>query len=474
MADLLHFSGLLQTTTSSYLRSPDQLTRSINVHGDQIGSLKKRLGYSQYGDTLDASNDVLGLHSYNDVSGGTENLFAYINGVIKYNNSGTWTNIQTGLTSDAKVEFRVFVDILFGCGANSSNTYITTFGVNGTSYSTGLNLTDAPKAKFIEVYKDRLYLINVEASGVRYPDRFYYSSVPSANTITWDGSHERVYTNNGEEITGAHTYEALNELLIFKENSMHAWDTARLRDVARVGTTSHRSIQTVDNIVFFFNRHGIFAYNGSTAKLISRPIEKWIKAIDQSALGDVFAVSEDEQFYKLYIGNVTVDGTSYTNCEIRYSVPDNTFTIYSYKDSFQVYAHHKVSGEERIYAGDADGEVMQLAHQDDAVYSDDGSAISAQFMFETNLGVPAERKFVDRALIYSSLAQNLTGRVRAKDKDWGSYFSIDGDEWEVNVNPQDGRILEWHFSESSTVEPFTFEGITFNPHATTRQFSQVS
>ena len=468
MADFTEFSGMLQTTTSSFVRRPNQLLRAINVNGDEIGSITKRLGYAEYGTTVQTTA-ISGLSDYNDVSGGNRYLVRYVNGTLEYSTGGAWTTIQGSLLANAKVKFAVFLDTLFGCGANSANTFLTTFGIDGTSYSTATNLTDAPKAKYVELYKDRLYLANVEVGGSWYPDRFYFSSVPTAGSITWTGTDfERVYTDNGEEIMGLHTNKVINELLIFKVNSLHSYDTYRLRDCGDVGTTSGDSIQTINGITYFFNENGISAYDGTIPKTISRPIQKWIDGIDQTKLGDVFSEAFDKKYYKLYVGNIAVDGKVYYNCEIRFSTVDNTWTIYSYADDFQCYAIHTVSGVTRVYAGDDSGNVMKLADKDDTVYSDNGTAISAEFMFETNLGVPSERKFIDKALIYATNPQNLKGRIRVKGRDWSTYFDIEKDEYEVNVNPEDGRFLQWHFSESSTVNPFIFQGVSFQPHLSTK------
>jgi hypothetical protein len=473
MADFLTFAGLLQDTTSTFLRRKDQLVLSINVHGDEIGSLTQRLGYTQAGSTLEAAQSVTGMHSYNDVSGATQYLFAFINGAIKYYNGSSWADAQSVTPAGAQMEFRVFLDQLFLCGANSSNQYLTTANIDGVTYSGTRNVTNAPNARYIEVFRDRVYLADVSVGGVRYPDRFYYSSLPDTNgtAITWTSTNfERVYTNNGEPIKGLHTNKTLRQLLIFKENSLHAWDTTSLQDVGNVGTSAHRSIKSVNYITFFFNEDGIYAYTGSEPQLISRPIQKWIKGIDQTKLGDVFAEVDSKQYYKLYVGTITVDGVAYSNCEIRYSIPDNTFTIYSYADTFTSYAQHRISGKTRIYAGTNDGEVHKLGAKDDTDYSDNTTPISSQFMFETDLGLPSERKKVDSALIYTTNPQNLTGRVRVKNKDWSSYFAINEQEQEVFVNPEDGRILQWHFAASQSVAPFIFEGMTFTPRLTTQKY----
>lgn len=467
--NLLTFVDLLQTTTSYFLKKKSQLDLAININGDEIGSLTGRLGYAQVGTTLSAGNTVRGLRSYQRQADGTQYLFAVCNGTLSYYNGSSVSNITSGLTSAALVEFRVFVDELFMVGADSSNNYLTPANIDGTTYSTTNNLGSAPSgARFVEVFRNKLYFADVVVGGTRYPSRFNFSSIPTTGAITWSSTDfEEVYTDNGEAIKGMHTNKFLNQLLFFKETTMHAWDTFRLRDVGNVGTTAHRSIVTVDGVTYFFNRNGIYAYDGSMPKLISRPISKWIKGITASNLGSVFAAKESEFVYKLYVGAITVDGVSYSNCEIRHSVLDNTFTIYSYAHAFSVYAEHIISSVERVYSGDTTGKIFKLAQDADAVYSDDGSAIGNQFSFTVDMGLPSERKFIDRCLIYTTRGQNLTGRVRVRNEDWKTHFAINKAEQQVNINPKDGRFLQFHFSSNSTVMPFIFEGVSFNANQTT-------
>jgi len=462
--DLIEFSGGLQTKTSSFLRRANQLIQSINVHGEEVGSLTQRLGYASFGGST-GSSVVNGLHSYPDVSGGTEYLFCYENGTIK-RNTGTWASVQGGLLANAKPEFRVFIDQLFMVGSDGS-TYLTTALVDGGTYATTGNVLNAPTGDFIEIYNDQVYILKGSI--------LYRSSIPdiAGTTITWNTTddYETVYTTNGEGGSSLHNNKALNRLLIFKESTLHSWDGFRISDLASAGTTSHRSVATVDNVTFFYNKYKnkIYAYNGSSVKTISRPIDKWLKGIQNK--DDVFGIDEENEFYKLYAGTIIVDGRTYSNCEIRYAMFDNTFTIYSYANSFTIYAKHKVSDIERVYAGGT-GLVYQLAREGDAIYTDNGNPISAEFTFETDFGVPSDRKYVDKIIIYSSRAQNLKGSIKGRHSEkWDTNFSIGKDEQEVNVNPRDSRFLQFKFSSSSTQAPFKFEGISLTPRLTTKKYA---
>lgn len=465
MSDLLNFSGMLQTTTSSFLRKDDQLEHAVNVHGDSIGSVTKRLGYTIQGSAI-SSTSVRGLVSYPDISAGTTRLFAASNGSVFYFNGTIWTSVYSYGTVGANISFKVFLDKLFLVGADSSDTYITTALIDGTTSSTSGDVASAPGGKYLEVFKDRLFMADTYVGSTRYASRFYESSVPDVSTyaITWPATnYEEILPYNGEALMGIHANNSLNQLLLFKENSLHSYDLTTIKNVGAVGTSSHWSIQTIGFITFWFKAgEGIYAYSGIQPQLISRPIEKWIRGIQGTVTP--FAGKEYERIYKCYVGDIIVDGVTYSNCEIRYSVPDNTFTIYSYAEAFTSYGEHSRSGTKRLYAGTSLGKVHELAQGNDQVYSDDGTAIGAEFMTKAfDFGKPASKKFIDKVQIYATNCQALTGRVRARGKDWSTFFTIDEGEQMQGINPDEGRFHQFHFSERSTLKPFQFEGISPDP-----------
>src|SRR3990167_3755740 len=243
--DLISFTDGLQTTTSSFLRKDSQLELAVNVHCDNVGSVTKRLGYTEQG-TATSSSAIRGLHSYADIAGGTTRLFRAFYSSIEWYSGSVWNAIGgTYSVATANVEMRVFLDQLFIFGANSSAQYITPINIDGTTFSNSTNLTGAPRGRFVETFLDQLYVADVEVSGVRYGSRFYRSSIPNSGgtDITWPTTnYENILTNNGETITGIHANNALNQLLIFKESSLHAWDTFRIKNIANIGTNAHRSI----------------------------------------------------------------------------------------------------------------------------------------------------------------------------------------------------------------------------------------
>lgn len=123
------------------------------------------------------------------------------------------------------------------------------------------NTTGGAKGKYIELYKDTLFI----AGDSTNPSRIYYSGggdMISDFTVSNGGGFVDVSKNDGQVITGMIPYR--NYLLIFKEDSTYqfAFGTDGLPSViqisASVGAIAPRSIVAVENDVFFASRRGIF------------------------------------------------------------------------------------------------------------------------------------------------------------------------------------------------------------------------
>ena len=134
-----------------------------------------------------------------------------------------------------------------------------------------------------------------------------------------------------------------NKAIIFKNTSLHVFDPvgqdAKIISNS-IGCDSHRSIQNVGNFTIFYNRKGVYATNGSDVQLISNPVEKFIDAIDQDTVYEICAGVKDNKYYHLFIGDVTVNGTSYTNCELVYDVLQNSWTVNELSHKVTVYCNY--------------------------------------------------------------------------------------------------------------------------------------
>lgn len=350
---IVYFKGI-QTKTSDLLMAEDELKEVLNVDLSKYGIIQKRAGYSQRGDVIASDKEVLGLFQYYN-TGGDSQLVVGMNStddstlIIRARETQNFNIDVTELAGfeDCRLDAENFIDYLFIVGYDSADdVFIDTGCWNGSAWSTATNLTDAPNGKFIILVNGYLLIINGEdENSNRAPSRVWWPDPPTSLpvTLTWDNDNNwwDFFPDNGEEITGA--ISNFNKGLIFKNSSIHAFDpVAQTSQVisANIGCDSHRSIQNVNKYTIFYNRKGIYATNGLDLQLISNPVEKYIDAIDQDEIGNVCAGVKENKYYHLFIGDVTVDSTDYTNCELVYDTVQNSWTVNTLNDVIRIYCNY--------------------------------------------------------------------------------------------------------------------------------------
>jgi len=352
---LLYFKGI-DTKTSDILMAEDELKQAVNVDLSKYGIIQKRAGYVQRGDTITSNKNILGLLQYYN-SDETSQLIAGCNRDSDTNiqisartqQNYSW-DVYKGAYPNTKFEGANFIDYLYIVGYSSTDdTFLPTLSWDGTdclNTLTDSNLTNCPQGKFIVLVNGYLLVINgLDDNGDRFTSRVWWANPPTTYplSLTWDNANNwwDFEPHNGEEITGG--IANFNRVIIFKNSSTHVFDPVG-QDAKMIsnsiGCDSHRSMQNVGNFTIFYNRKGVYATNGSDIQLISNPVEKFIDAINQDNIFDVCAGAKDNKYYHLFIGDVTVDGESYTNTELVYDVLQNAWTVNELANKVTVYCNY--------------------------------------------------------------------------------------------------------------------------------------
>lgn len=97
-----------------------------------------------------------------------------------------------------------------------------------------------------------------------------------------------------------------NRLFLFTRNSFLKWDGSSLITVSdTIGCASHETIQNVGPWTLWLHHTGIWGYNDTTGqlKLLSRPIDPYIKAIQQVNM-EVASAGVVGKVYKLAVGTL--------------------------------------------------------------------------------------------------------------------------------------------------------------------------
>ena len=464
----INFFEGLQTYINRLILKDGDFKKLINMNNEPLGSLSGRLGYREItGSPVTTDGGVLGLHSY-EYSGGaillsSQNTNLGATSVIQWDNDGVFTNVQTGFLNDAKYDFCDFYDYCIGGGADVNNTYLTTFSINNTTYSTTDMVRNAPKGKFFNEFQGKVVISNCEVSDTRYASSAFISSglmgrvIPITNikgnqsgaqtTITVDSTKylkagdildiytgmtatratggdsmtivaitnetqftiasttvtfadgdqvfsedlkgtDKIYwdtdsptpnqiniTGKGQEITGTHSNKA--RIIFFKNNSATKWDGSKLSEVSgNIGCYSHRSVIEIDGITYwFYNKQtGMYRYDGyNEPELISDPVREYVEVMDDAWQDDVAVFVDKKGRIGWAIGEVTVRGRTYSNCEVVYNPKTQTWMVYNKGDRAVIYIYHTASGyQNNYYMGTNEGKIVR----EEAVDHDDNEPIA--------------------------------------------------------------------------------------------------
>ncbi len=340
-----------------------------NYHMDRIGSLKKRNGIANLVGQIINNKSILGMFYFKDIQGTDRtNILVATNDASDTNSdifaleSNAWAISKTNDTASALPEFASFVDYVFR--ANGSEVVNTSNDPRPTGGSWGT--TNAPtviKPKYVKVWEDRVYVANDTNSSKG--SRLFWSSLPAADgTITWTTGTDFADINpdDNDEITWIEPFGP--RLLIFKNDALYRWTFGQVEPdkIIDVGTPQGRTVKQTHGVCFFANKLGVWAYQSGQPILISRKIQPFIDAIPTL---DNMRAEVDNDHYYLYIGDVTVDGETFNNTMLVYTLSLETWHMETYPFEIKAMARFqtKTLGNtaiaNAIYLGDDDGYVYR-------------------------------------------------------------------------------------------------------------------
>ena len=478
------FSGGVNQAVARLVMASNECETLKNAELEKIGSIHKVRGYTQRGADVNTGYDILGMCSAYKSDGTMKQIVVADNATdsdaYTYNPiTDVWTPHILSLTSGSRAEFEYFLDGFFMVNftdATRWNDFI--------QWYTTTNVTNAAKAKYIQLYLSRIYLGYVVSGGTTYPSRVTYSDLPSAGTIAWDDSvnYFDVDADDGDVIKGLEVNA--NRLLIFKENSLHRYDTnTRYKVPGCPGTVSQRSVKNVLGWTLYLHTTGIWGYDGTKSTLLSRRIKDIIEGVATRNLINANALVKGDHYY-LYLGDVnnTRTGLKINNCLVDYDVAKNAFAWRSlekdplvfesyrddrsdiaYDDATLTYddAETTYSGilttENRAFFGATDGAVYHF----DTGRDYDGTDIP--FLIETKdyyLGKPSSYKLLQKVYVFVDGGEGVQVQYKMDDKDWATLGRVSKTQSEL-VFPTASRCnrVKFRISEASSGDGFYFEGL---------------
>ena len=472
-------SGGMNMVMSPLQNSPDEMQILVNFAGDYIGGIRKSSGYITRGDAVTGVTSVLGLtnYYYGDtikqvaVMQGASSADAYLYTSV----SGTWSAQGMSLTSQVKPEFATFLDGLFMVDYSDATRFY-----NGTSWSTTTNVTDAPKARIVIPYGDKLYLGNTVIGSTTYESRVNMSSLPSTSyTITWDtsntGNYFDVQPKDGDKLKAFGKNSG--RLLIFKENTLWRYDTNSLTQLSGVpGTNNCRTVKEISGfgVTVYFHKSGVYLINGTEVTNISRKIQPIIDGVSSTNLDKLCAYSNGD-YYFIYLGDIsnTYEKLTINNCVVVFDIArGRIISVESLAHSPTIYATYRddrsemiyesaddtyessedtynglVTANDSIYFGADNGRIYQLGNTNP---THSGTTINASFQSHNYYPAGIHAKTNLKALkIYIQQCK----RIRL-------YYSIDDAPWRpLGKVQQNDHEIYFEFPEQTHANRIKFKGV---------------
>lgn len=510
----LDWSGGLQTRTSRFLRKPNEWAVLVNGHTDEIGAVTKRPGYKKVGGTFETGNAITGIGDGGTYLYAGSNNTADSAGQLKYNNSstapvgGTWTAVSGGTAIPTDIYYQIvpFAETqrVYIVGAKTvatdedhfMKTLSATFGTPGTT----ADVSGAPRSRFAIRWRDRIYhgycarntgwsTGNWYNETVEYKaNRIIYSNVPTNGAITYEDQGVSGYANFldlDDDCTGVGTNN--DSFLAWTRRSMwvRSGDTTLTwKKRYSIGCVSGYTVQNMDLYTIWLGRKGFYAYAGGKPQLISNGISGIISGITspQSAFA---APSHDDDHYRCYVGTLTIEGRTFKNCVIQYTLSTNSWAVYSYRvatattDTITSMGVFDDGTTQRVYFGTSNGQVYVMGEPEDVtqIYADGNQTdetYDITFWARTGKednGTPHEIKNSNKLIVYSENAQNTKVNVItdpvATNGDPRPLGQIHKEIEEFTIDPPQHYWSQIEFTETSQRPSLKINGFSKNFDKTT-------
>jgi hypothetical protein len=455
-------SGLLnEGAISENLMPIDAVTESLNFHFDKIGSATLRKGTTLLGNKL--SSNCAGLYEFRDSGSGTNNQIVRVDTTTLYHLTGTsWTSKRGALTLGSKARFTTFLDYLWM--VNGTEDTAIWDGNPSNAFSTAGIVSGAPKGQFIENFRSRVWI----AGNSTFPDRVYCSTLQDTSTppqISWDttpgtGNYVDISPQDGDNTTGMR--RAKNALLVFKrEHIYRIYSVSETEPDPKVdiGTYSNESIVGTKVGNFFHHPTGFYLLSDDGGlKEISKPIIDIVQAITVPNYDKITGWQDGDHVY-WSVGDCTINGVSYANLVVRYTISTEVWTHYSYPTQFLFSSDYNDGTTIYQIVGDEDGNVLKV----NTGNTDNGTNISYSLIHRwSNIdGLLSTRKIVNKILFSHTggAGTNITWQKEGSSVDkWDKLGTLK--TYDTGLKTMDVKCMKMRMrlTGSSKGEPFEYKG----------------
>ncbi len=327
--------GVIRSSSLNDTVAPENSVQlAVNFNFDRVGSFQTRPGVATL--YTSRSGSITSFGTLN-IQGGTKALFSQVGTDISVWNGSSWSSVRT-LSSSQKARFSQYLNRVWmvnGTGAGGDAPATSNGGAFG---STDVPAT-FPKADFIQAgFDGRVWIADKSKDVVYYTDIVQFNGTTYTSPLTFDLTTNFIQTfspQDGESISGL--FRVPRALLLFKQNHIYRIYNASNVDpypAYNVGTYSQESIVQAKDGIYFHHSSGFykFNYDGQPTE-ISKRIGDVVRAIPRSYYENVTGIYDGYDAVKWSVGPVTVEGVSYENMQVRYTISTQVWTIYDFPDN---------------------------------------------------------------------------------------------------------------------------------------------
>ncbi len=440
---------------------------AVNLHFDTIGSATTRPGVATYATTL--AGEVNSFGTLNSQASTTKYLFAHVGTTIQALNSttGAWASVRTALTGSGKARFSQFLNRTWMVNGNAGDVPKTSDG--GAFDTTDVPAT-FPKADFIEAgYDGRVWIADASNDILYFTDIIQSTDgVTYVTPLTFDiqvNFITKFSPQDGESITGL--FRVPKALLLFKQNHIYrVYSTSNVDPYPayNVGTFSQESIVQGKDGIYFHHSSGFYKFNYNAQPTeISRRVIDFVKAIPRASYENIVGVYDGLDAVKWSVGSVTVDGETYANCQMRYSLSTQIWTVYDFAGTniTALIRYDDGTSIEQV-AGTSTGLVGKL----DSGFTDFGEAFPYEIIDRRRSFTEMESSVKDIGGI-AVLSSNATGALiqyqtdSMQDNTWNDIGNLE-DKYVTlfpNLGTEDFNEIRLRTVGFTEGEPMVFEGV---------------
>lgn len=301
---------------------------AMNCNFDKVGAIQTRPGVETYATTLGGSVTSFGVLN---IQGGIKRLFAQFGTTIQSWDGTSWVTKRT-TTVATKARFSQWLNKIYM--VNGTDALQCSDGGNFAATAGFIPATTMPVGHFVNAgFDGRIWIANKTADAIYYSDQVQFNVGTQTYSITYSvASFQNISPQDGESFTGL--FRVPKALLVFKQNHIYRIYNATNIDpypAYNVGTYSQESIIQAKDGIYFHHSSGFYKFNyDSQPTEISRRVIDFVKAIPRSNYENIVGVYDGFDAVKWSVGAVTVEGVTYANCQMRYTISTQIWTIYDF------------------------------------------------------------------------------------------------------------------------------------------------